>query len=129
MAYARIDMNNRILEWSDDHLDGFDTEFDNGDYIYENERNGVQDFIIEQGKAIFSPTDESVAEFEEARKWDDLPNSVENIQDGLLEVADMAADDAAVTDEILDALTELGDMIADISERLETLQHNDSEGV
>lgn len=55
MAYAKVDENNRIVMWSHTKLDGFDTEFDNGDYVNEKCTNGVQDFIIENGKAVFSP--------------------------------------------------------------------------
>lgn len=55
MAYAKIDENNRIIMWSRTKLDGFNTEFDNGDYVNEKCVDGVQDFIIENGKAVFSP--------------------------------------------------------------------------
>lgn len=55
MAYARIDSQNRIIGWSYEKLDGFDVEFSNGEYIDEVCTNGVQDFIIEDGKAVYSP--------------------------------------------------------------------------
>lgn len=55
MAYAKVDDNNRIIEWSYDKLDGMDVEFSNGGYVDEVCTNGVQDFIIESGEAIYSP--------------------------------------------------------------------------
>lgn len=55
MAYAKVDSENRIIEWSYEHLNGFDVEFSNGDYVDEVCVDGVEDFIIENGKAIFSP--------------------------------------------------------------------------
>ena len=84
MAYARVDINNRIVEWSNDKLDGFDVEFSNGDYIHVNERNGVQDFVIRDGEAVFEPTDESTVEWEERQAAEHLPETVNDIQDGLI---------------------------------------------
>ena len=62
MAFAKIDENGRIVNWSEDHLDGFDTEFQNGDYVDEKCVNGVNDFVIRDGVAYFEPTKESVKE-------------------------------------------------------------------
>lgn len=55
MAYAKVDNNNRIIEWSYDKLDHLNMEFSNGEYVDEVCNNGVQDFIIENGKAVYSP--------------------------------------------------------------------------
>lgn len=55
MAYARVDSENRIIEWSYDKLDGFNVEFSNGEYIDRVCTNGVDDFIIKDGVAIYSP--------------------------------------------------------------------------
>ena len=58
MPYARIDENNRITEWSYDELQGFNIEFSNGSYIDDNCTNGLDEFIIENGIAIYSPLPE-----------------------------------------------------------------------
>ena len=55
MAYAKIDSNNRILEWSYEHLNEYDVEFSNGEYVDEVCVDGLEDFVIKDGKAIFSP--------------------------------------------------------------------------
>ena len=55
MAYAKVDLENRILEWSYEHLNGYDVEFSNGEYVDEVCVDGLEDFVIKDGKAIFSP--------------------------------------------------------------------------
>lgn len=116
MAYARVDINNRIVEWSDDKLDGFDVEFSNGDYIHVNERNGVQDFVIRDGQAVFEPTDESTMEWEERQENAALPETVRDIQFGLIEVAGIAAENEVSNDEIRDAVIELAGIVAEMME-------------
>lgn len=70
MAYAKVDENNRIVVWSYEHLDGMDTEFSNGEYVDEVCVNGVEDFKIIDGQAVFEPleqkptTEERIAELE-----------------------------------------------------------------
>lgn len=72
MAYATVDENNRIIEWSYEHLDGMDIEFSNGDYIDANCVNGVEDFKIINGQAVYDPlerpqtSEERIAELEAA---------------------------------------------------------------
>lgn len=58
MPYAKVDADNRIIEWSFDRLDGLDVEFSNGEYVNENCVAGSEDFIIKNGKAVYSPTPE-----------------------------------------------------------------------
>ena len=58
MPYAMLDKNNRIVMWSYDKLDNCDVEFSNGDYIDKNCTDGLDDFVIENGKAVYSPTPE-----------------------------------------------------------------------
>lgn len=55
MPYAKVNSENRIIEWSYEKLDHLNVEFSNGEYIDEVCTNGVQDFIIENGIAIYSP--------------------------------------------------------------------------
>lgn len=62
MAFAQLDENGRIIQWSPDRLDGFDTEFSNGEYIDKNCIDGLDDFTIENGEAIFSPLPEKEIE-------------------------------------------------------------------
>lgn len=72
MAYAMVDENNRIIEWSYEHLDGMDVEFSNGEYVDTNCVNGVEDFKIVDGQAVFDPlehpqtSEERIAELEAA---------------------------------------------------------------
>lgn len=58
MAFARLNDEGRIIEWCRDKLEDMDTEFSNPDYINENCINGIEDFIIENGLAKFSPKPE-----------------------------------------------------------------------
>lgn len=60
MPYAFIDSKtNRILEWSEEHLFGFDTFFENGEHVNANCVNGSEDFVIEDGKAVYKPLPEN----------------------------------------------------------------------
>ena len=56
MAWARVDDKGRIIEWSSERLDGFEVEFSNGNEVDELCTDGLEDFIIEEGKAVFRPT-------------------------------------------------------------------------
>ena len=58
MAYAKLDHEGRIEMWSYEHLDGFDVEFDNGEYVNETCVDGLEDFIIENGAAKYAPKPE-----------------------------------------------------------------------
>lgn len=50
MAWASVDDDNRVIEWSYEHLYGMDIEFANGEYIDANCVNGVEDFKIVDGQ-------------------------------------------------------------------------------
>ena len=56
MAWARVDEQGRIMEWSRERLDGFEVEFSNGDDVDELCIDGIEDFLIEESKAVFRPT-------------------------------------------------------------------------
>ena len=72
MAYAMLDDQGRIVMWSHDPLDGLDVEFTNGDYIDEMCIDGVEDFIIENGEAVYSPLPEKeVAKLKSELEADD----------------------------------------------------------
>lgn len=59
MPYAFIDSEtSRILEWSEEHLFGFDTFFENGEYVNANCIDGSDDFVIEDGIAVYRPLPE-----------------------------------------------------------------------
>lgn len=56
MPYAKLDENNRIQDWCYEKFIGLDVEFFNGEYIDENAKDGVEDFIIIDGMAIYAPS-------------------------------------------------------------------------
>ena len=56
MAFARVDERGRIIEWSRERIEGFEVEFSNGEEVDELCTDGLEDFIIEEGKAVFRPT-------------------------------------------------------------------------
>ena len=55
MAFAKVGANNRILDYSFTQKPGFDVEFSNPDYVNRAFVGGVDDFIIVNGEAVFSP--------------------------------------------------------------------------
>lgn len=58
MAYAKLSEDGRILMWSREKIEGYDTEFSNGDYVDEKCVSGLEDFRIEKGKAVYDPKPE-----------------------------------------------------------------------
>lgn len=58
MPYCRLDSEGRMAEWSRDKLDHLDVEFSNGDYVDANCVDGLEDFVIENGEAVFRPLPE-----------------------------------------------------------------------
>lgn len=56
MAYAIINEQNRVVMWSYFDLGADSVEFDNGGFIDENCRNGLEDFVIRDGRAFYEPT-------------------------------------------------------------------------
>lgn len=72
MPYAMLDKNNRIVMWSYDKLDNCDVEFSNGEYIDENCTDGLDDFVVENGKAVYSPLPvKQILKLEKELKEDD----------------------------------------------------------
>lgn len=55
MAYAQLDKDNRIIVWSEEFSSELNVEFSNGDYVNETCIDGLEDFIVENGIAIYSP--------------------------------------------------------------------------
>lgn len=105
MPYARIDENSRIIEWSYDQLDGFVTEFSNGDYVDTTATHGVEDFVIRDGVAYFEPTAEKqqqiLKEQLAATATDDLE----------VAICELAEQQAAYESDVNAALCELYDLI------------------
>lgn len=91
MAFAKIDADNRIIAWSEEPLDEMDTWFENGGYVDELCSNGVRDFVIIDGMAVYDP----------------LP------QDG------MPTDTQPTNEEIMDAVIELAGIVAEMMEGAE----------
>lgn len=62
MAYAKLDEDKRIIFWSKVRLDADMIEFANGDYIDETCKDGLEDYVIEDGQAIYQPLPEKEIE-------------------------------------------------------------------
>lgn len=58
MPYAKLNEEGRIVMWSREKLDGLDVEFSNGEYIDANCVDGLEDFVIVDGEAVYSPSAE-----------------------------------------------------------------------
>lgn len=56
MAYAKTDADNRIIAWSNEPLWDDVVEFANGDELDAACKNGLEDYVIEGGKAVYRPT-------------------------------------------------------------------------
>ena len=56
MAYAKTDADNRIIIWSHEPLGDDAVEFANGDELDAACKNGLEDYVIEGGKAVYRPT-------------------------------------------------------------------------
>ena len=56
MAYAKTDADNRIIVWSHEPLGDDAVEFSNGDKLDAECKNGLEDYVIEGGKAVYRPT-------------------------------------------------------------------------
>lgn len=56
MAYAKTDAGKRIIIWSHEPLGDDAVEFANGDELDAACKNGLEDYVIEGGKAIYRPT-------------------------------------------------------------------------
>ena len=69
MAYAKIDTDNRIIVWSNEPLGDDAVEFSNGDELDAACKNGLEDYVIEGGKAVYRPT--------RAKKIEELKSKLE----------------------------------------------------
>ena len=68
MAYAIVDVFNRIVDATmDNDVEGYNVYFDNPDYVDMHARDGLNDFVIRSGKAVWEPTPERAAMF---AQWD-----------------------------------------------------------
>ena len=56
MAYAKTDADNRIIIWSHEPLWDDAVEFANGDELDSACKNGLEDYVIDGGKAVYRPT-------------------------------------------------------------------------
>ena len=56
MAYAKTDADNRIIAWRNEPLWDDAVEFANGDELDAACKNGLEDYVIEAGKAVYRPT-------------------------------------------------------------------------
>lgn len=97
MAYAKLNNQNRIIEWSYEPM--FDVEFSGEEIIDEMFINTLEDFIIENGVVRFEPCAETIERMERERveaekqeRINELPYDVSDIQDALVELADMISE-------------------------------------
>lgn len=58
MFWAKTDQEGRVIEWSSEPWAGLDTPFTNGPYIDEACTNGLDDFVIRDGEAVYEPRPE-----------------------------------------------------------------------
>ena len=58
MPYAQLNEEGRMVAWNRDEAEGFDVHFSNGDYVDENCVDGLEDFVIEGGEAVYAPLPE-----------------------------------------------------------------------
>lgn len=56
MAYAKTDADKRIIIWSYEPIGYNAVEFANGDELDADCKNGLEDYVIEGGKAVYRPT-------------------------------------------------------------------------
>lgn len=114
MAFAMVDSDNRIISWSEEPLDGMDIYFENGHYIDEKCVNGLNDFLIIDGKAVFQPTEESIY-LAKKRSFDSYETSID-LMDAVFELGEITSKQQVTNEEIMDALIELAGMIASMQE-------------
>lgn len=130
MPYAMVDKDSRIIQWSYEPLDGLNVQFSNGDYVDENCVNGVSDFRIINGQAVYDPTIETIAKIEQEKIEQEresfinsLPNDLKEFQnttyDSLIELGEIVVENQVVTEEnsvsindLMEAIVELASMIA-----------------
>lgn len=76
MAFAKVDENSRIIECAATKGVGYNTEFSNLDYVEENCVAGLEDFVIIDGEAVYSPTvEKQIVSLEKELKDDDYISS------------------------------------------------------
>ena len=110
MAWARVDEDGRIIEWSRERLDGFEVEFSNGDEVDELCTDGLEDFLIEEGKAVFRPAAaKQVAELK--RKLEETDYIASKAIESIIGAKDVVS--------LLSSLKRIGDEYA------ETLKHRE----
>lgn len=88
MPYAKLDENGRIAEWSYEPMEGLDVEFSNGEYVDEKCINGLDDFRIENGMAVYDPTPEKVAQTERAAAIEAMPSYIAALTSAFGEVGE-----------------------------------------
>lgn len=83
MAYAMLDDENRIVEFSEDPLEGMNTEFDNADFVNETESQSLRDFVVVNRMAIYQPTQESIRILEDKKAKEDYAQLLMAICDSI----------------------------------------------
>jgi len=110
LAYAKTDADNRIIVWSNESLGDDAVEFANGDELDAACKNGLEDYVIEGGKAVYRPT--------RAKKIKELKQKLEETD----YIASKAIESIIGSNDVislLSALKRIGEEYA------ETLKHRD----
>lgn len=114
MPYARIDKDNRLIEWSYDKLDELTEEFDNPESIDNcpNEFLSVNDFVLIANKVVFNPTDESKSKLQKRKRKETIYDEVDELQEATsILYEDSLAQDNTLAD-IDAAICEVYELIA-----------------
>lgn len=121
MPYARIDSNNRIEAWFLEEQPGT-VEFSNGDYVDATCINGLDDFRIENGLAVFDPKPETqhIIEtgigYEEGirRMYEELPTTLADSDAAICELYETALAQSSTIAEQDAAICELYELIMEV---------------
>lgn len=116
MAFAMTDNVGRIIEWSEEQLDGMTVEFSNGDYVNATAINGAHDFRIVDGLAVYDPTQETLDKIEAEELKTDKQEIMDSIPDALAELSLAVSDGAADTADLAEALADLSLIVSNLVE-------------
>ena len=111
MAYAKLDKDNRIVIWSEEFSSELNVEFSNGDYVNKTCVNGLDDFIIENGVAIYSPKPQK-----EIKNLESQLSETDYIGNKFMDAVMSATDTEGILAAIAEFNTKYSDVIAERQE-------------
>lgn len=110
MAYAKTDADNRIIIWSYDPIGDDAVEFANGDELDAECKNGLEDYVIDGGKAVYRPT-RAKQILELKRKLEETDYIASKAIESIIESKDVVS--------LLSALKRIGDEYAETLKKRE----------